>query len=202
MLGAIPVLRVQGENGAMDGPISMNAHTACPPSSARCRSRSCPRCTAAGAGRIPRPARRGRDRRCGGVDPRPSSLVVGVALWLSALWITRHLGSASAHSEAEGGSHFPSRAVLLIGGLCFLAMTEGADRRLERHLSPSHHRYERRRGSHRIHRLLARNGRRAARRRPAQRAPRRRLDAGARRAGARSVSLRRRAARSARRCLP
>jgi predicted MFS family arabinose efflux permease len=62
-----------------------------------------------------------------GVDPRLESLVVGVALWLSALWITRHLGSASAHSEAGSGFALPSRAVLLIGGLCFLAMmTEGA----------------------------------------------------------------------------
>src|SRR5882724_1765457 len=44
-----------------------------------------------------------------GIDPRPESLVVGVALWLSALWITRHLGSASAHSKARSGLALPSR---------------------------------------------------------------------------------------------
>jgi predicted MFS family arabinose efflux permease len=62
-----------------------------------------------------------------GVDPRLESLCVGVALWLTAFWITRSLGSASAHSGAGSGFALPSRAVLLIGGLCFLAMmTEGA----------------------------------------------------------------------------
>ena len=61
-----------------------------------------------------------------GVDPRLESLLVGVALWLAALWITRRLGSASAHSEARAGFALPSRAVMLIGGLCFLVMmTEG-----------------------------------------------------------------------------
>ncbi len=61
-----------------------------------------------------------------GVDPRLESLLVGVALWLAALWITSRLGTASAHSEAGGGFALPSRAVLLIGGLCFLVMmTEG-----------------------------------------------------------------------------
>jgi predicted MFS family arabinose efflux permease len=62
-----------------------------------------------------------------GVDPRLESLVVGVALWVAALFITRLLGSVSTHSEARSGFARPSRAVLLIGGLCFLAMmTEGA----------------------------------------------------------------------------
>ena len=62
-----------------------------------------------------------------GVDPRLESLLVGVALWLAALWITSRLGSASAHSRAAGGGFaLPSRAVMLIGGLCFLVMmTEG-----------------------------------------------------------------------------
>jgi fucose permease len=62
-----------------------------------------------------------------GVDPRLESLLVGVALWLAALFITKRLGAVSAHSEAKSGFALPSRAVLLIGGLCFLAMmTEGA----------------------------------------------------------------------------
>jgi len=61
-----------------------------------------------------------------GVDPRLESLIVGVALWVAALWITRRLGSASAQSKAGGGLALPSRAVMLIGGLCFLVMmTEG-----------------------------------------------------------------------------
>ena len=61
-----------------------------------------------------------------GVDPRLESLVVGVALWLAAWWITRRLGSASAQSKAGGGLALPSRPVMLIGGLCFLVMmTEG-----------------------------------------------------------------------------
>jgi predicted MFS family arabinose efflux permease len=61
-----------------------------------------------------------------GVDPRVESLFVGVALWLAGLWITSRLGSASAHSEAATRFALPSRAVLLLGGLCFLVMmTEG-----------------------------------------------------------------------------
>ena len=61
-----------------------------------------------------------------GVDPRLESLLVGVALWLAALWITGRLGSASAQSKAGGAFALPSRAVMLIGGLCFLVMmTEG-----------------------------------------------------------------------------
>ena len=57
-----------------------------------------------------------------GVDPRVESLAVGIALWLAALWVTRRLGSASAHSKTATGFALPSRAVILIGGLCFLAM--------------------------------------------------------------------------------
>lgn len=61
-----------------------------------------------------------------GIDPRLESLFVGIALWLAALWITRRLGIASAHSDTGGGFALPSRAVLLLSGLCFLAMmTEG-----------------------------------------------------------------------------
>ena len=60
------------------------------------------------------------------VDPRLESVFVGVALWLAALWLFPRLGSASAHSEAGRGFALPSRAVMLIGGLCFLVMmTEG-----------------------------------------------------------------------------
>jgi predicted MFS family arabinose efflux permease len=62
-----------------------------------------------------------------GLDPRVESMIVGVALWLAVVWLGRRLGSASAHSEEAGGFALPSRAVFLIGALCFLAMmTEGA----------------------------------------------------------------------------
>jgi predicted MFS family arabinose efflux permease len=62
-----------------------------------------------------------------GFDPRLESLIFGVCLWVLSLWITRQLGAASAHSTAAHGLALPSRPVLLIGGLCFLAMlTEGA----------------------------------------------------------------------------
>jgi hypothetical protein len=62
-----------------------------------------------------------------GLDPRVESLIVGVALWLAAIWITARLGSASTHSDGGNGFALPSRAVVLIGALCFLAMvTEGA----------------------------------------------------------------------------
>ena len=63
-----------------------------------------------------------------GLDPRVESMIIGVLLWLAvALWIGGRLGSASTHSEGGSGFALPSRAVLLIGSLCFLAMmTEGA----------------------------------------------------------------------------
>ena len=57
-----------------------------------------------------------------GADPRIESLVVGVVLWLAAIWITGRLGSASTHSKTASGLALPSRPVILIGGLCFLAM--------------------------------------------------------------------------------
>jgi predicted MFS family arabinose efflux permease len=61
-----------------------------------------------------------------GIDPRVESLFVGVALWLAGLWLTSRLGSASAQSETATTFALPSRAVVLIGGLCFLVMmTEG-----------------------------------------------------------------------------
>jgi predicted MFS family arabinose efflux permease len=64
-----------------------------------------------------------------GLDPRVESLIVGVGLWLVALWITTRLGEASAHSRGSEGGRFalPARPVLLIGLLCFLVMViEGA----------------------------------------------------------------------------
>ncbi|HEX6022612.1 MAG TPA: MFS transporter [Solirubrobacter sp.] len=61
-----------------------------------------------------------------GADPRVWALGVGVALWLIGLFVTARLGSASTHSESSGFA-LPSRGVILIGALCFLAMvTEGA----------------------------------------------------------------------------
>jgi fucose permease len=61
-----------------------------------------------------------------GVDPRVESLVVGIALWVSSLWITRRLGASSTHTEGHGLA-LPTKPVLLIGGLCFLVMlAEGA----------------------------------------------------------------------------
>jgi predicted MFS family arabinose efflux permease len=62
-----------------------------------------------------------------GLDPRVESLIVGICLWLGSLWITRLVGAGSAHSPAGHGFALPTRAVLLIGGLCFLVMlAEGA----------------------------------------------------------------------------
>lgn len=62
-----------------------------------------------------------------GLDPRVESLLVGVALLLLSLWITRRLGAANAHSSAGHGLALPTRPVILIGVLCFLVMlTEGA----------------------------------------------------------------------------
>ena len=62
-----------------------------------------------------------------GLDPRVESLLVGVALLLLSLWITRRLGAANARSSAGHGLALPTRPVILIGLLCFLVMlTEGA----------------------------------------------------------------------------
>jgi predicted MFS family arabinose efflux permease len=62
-----------------------------------------------------------------GVDPRLLALGVGIALWIAAWFITARLGEASTHSRGESGFALPSRGVVLIGVLCFLAMvTEGA----------------------------------------------------------------------------
>jgi hypothetical protein len=65
--------------------------------------------------------------RAAGADPRVWAAIMGVALWLVALYVTTQLGRASMHSGDHGGFAVPSRPVLLIGVLCFLAMvTEGA----------------------------------------------------------------------------
>jgi hypothetical protein len=63
-----------------------------------------------------------------GVDPRLWGAAMGVSLCAGAMWIATRLGSASMHTgDAGGGFALPSRAVLLIGILCLLAMvTEGA----------------------------------------------------------------------------
>jgi hypothetical protein len=63
-----------------------------------------------------------------GVDPRVEGLVASGVLWLAALVVTGGLGSASARSSHGSGRFaLPSRAVVLIGVLCFLVMvTEGA----------------------------------------------------------------------------
>ena len=61
--------------------------------------------------------------------PALESVVVAVALWLVTLGVTTRLGRMSAQSAegAAGGLALPSRGVLLLGSLCFLAMmTEGA----------------------------------------------------------------------------
>jgi hypothetical protein len=62
-----------------------------------------------------------------GVDPPVWAAIMAALLWLAGLYVTTRLGSASMHSGDAGGFALPSRPVLLIGVLCFLAMmTEGA----------------------------------------------------------------------------
>ena len=62
-----------------------------------------------------------------GLDPRLESLLVGIALWLAGLWLTRRLGASAPQVNGGGAFALPSRPVWLIGGLCFLVMmTEGA----------------------------------------------------------------------------
>jgi predicted MFS family arabinose efflux permease len=61
-----------------------------------------------------------------GLDPRIESVIVGVALCLLSLFITRRLGASSMHTDGHGLA-VPTRPVVLIGGLCFLVMlAEGA----------------------------------------------------------------------------
>src|SRR4029077_21180363 len=63
-----------------------------------------------------------------GLEPRIEAVIASAVLWVAAIAITTQLGGASAHSEhGSSGFGIPSRAVLLIGALCFLVMvTEGA----------------------------------------------------------------------------
>ena len=55
-----------------------------------------------------------------GVDPRLESLLVG--LTLLCVGLDHQEARRSAHSSSAGGLAIPSRAVILIGGLCFLVM--------------------------------------------------------------------------------
>ena len=63
-----------------------------------------------------------------GLDPRVWGAIMGACLCAGMLWIATRLGNASMHEgDAGGGFALPSRAVLLIGILCLLAMVaEGA----------------------------------------------------------------------------
>ena len=104
-----------------------------------------------------------------GVDPRLESLLVGVALWVAALWITTRLGERDDPFRGEErvraalARRAPDRRTVLPGD-----DDGGSDRRLERDLPPSRRRRERRGGGDGIHRLLPRDGRRAPRRRSAE----------------------------------
>ena len=44
-----------------------------------------------------------------GLDPRLESVIVGIGLWLVALWITARLGNASAHTPSAEGRGFAGR---------------------------------------------------------------------------------------------
>ena len=65
-----------------------------------------------------------------GVDPRLEGACATFLLWVVVVVATAHLGDASLHADGAptpAGFALPSRAVLLIGALCFLVMTtEGA----------------------------------------------------------------------------
>ena len=100
-----------------------------------------------------------------GVDPRLESLLAGVALWVAALWITTAAGErvgafrGGERVRAAVACRAPDRRTVLPGD-----DDGGRDRRLERDLPPSQRRRERRCGGDGVHRLLPRDGRRAARR--------------------------------------
>jgi len=63
-----------------------------------------------------------------GADPRVEGACAALALWVVVILASARLGGASVHGEpGTAGFALPSRAVLLIGALCFLVMTtEGA----------------------------------------------------------------------------
>ncbi len=65
-----------------------------------------------------------------GVDPRVEGALAAIVLWGVVAAATTRLGAASVHAAEEeraAGLALPSRAVMLIGLLCFLVMTtEGA----------------------------------------------------------------------------
>jgi hypothetical protein len=113
-------------NGAMD--VSMNAHgVAVERSLARPIMSSLHACWSfgglAGAGAVAAAVALG-------VDPRLEGAVAAVVLWGVVTAATTRLGDASVHADGEqraAGLALPSRAVTLIGLLCFLVMTtEGA----------------------------------------------------------------------------
>jgi predicted MFS family arabinose efflux permease len=113
-----------GANGAMD--VAMNAHgVAVENRRGRPIMSSLHACWSfgglAGAGAVGAAAALG-------VDPRVEGAVAALLVWMLGLAATRRLGNASLQSETHpGGLALPSRAVALLGGLCFLVMTaEGA----------------------------------------------------------------------------
>ena len=65
-----------------------------------------------------------------GVDPRLEGACATFLLWVVVVGATAYLRDASLHADGAptpAGFALPSRAVLLIGALCFLVMTtEGA----------------------------------------------------------------------------
>ena len=111
-------------NGAMD--VSMNAHgVAVERALGRPIMSSLHACWSfgglAGAGGVAAAAALG-------VDPRAEGVCAALVLWVVVGLATTRLGGATVHGEpGTAGIALPSRAVLLIGALCFLVMTtEGA----------------------------------------------------------------------------
>jgi len=111
-------------NGAMD--VSMNAHgVAVERAGGKPIMSSLHACWSfgglAGAGAVAAAAALG-------VDPRVEGACATLALWVVVILASARLGGASVHGEpGTAGFALPSRAVLLIGALCFLVMTtEGA----------------------------------------------------------------------------
>jgi len=110
-------------NGAMD--VSMNAHgVAVERALGRPIMSSLHACWSfgglAGAGAVATAAALG-------VDPRLEGVCAALVLWVVVGLATAQLGGASVHGEPGTGIALPSRAVMLIGALCFLVMTtEGA----------------------------------------------------------------------------